>query len=93
MISEAIKLINGYEEYEKDEYSNRIVVSENFPENLAFLDLASIYLFESNCELLLQNGVGKDIGYNISKGKNDQWIIKYFDHYKSWESNQINLND
>lgn len=92
MINEARKLISNYDEYRKDERSKRVVISGGFPDKLLFLDLESIYLYQSHCYLLLQNGIGRDIGYYIGQDKGGAWFIKSFDHYKSWQSNRIDLN-
>lgn len=93
MVSEATKLIGAYKDQEKKDHLGRVIITKEFPKNLAFLDLESIYIFESHCELLLLNGIGKDIGYSISHDEDGTWKISYFDHYISWESIEVNLGE
>ena len=93
MVSEATKLIGAYKDQEKKDHLGRVIITKEFPKNLAFLDLESIYIFESHCELLLLNGIGKDIGYSISHEEDGTWKISYFDHYISWESIEVNIGE
>jgi hypothetical protein len=49
-----------------------------------------IYLTDKNCQLFLHKGIGKGIGFSVSKEKGE-WRLWSFNEYKSWERHEVKL--
>lgn len=87
---EGVKLIESYGSL-KEGVSGRVVeITGNFPSNLDFLKLQLIYLTDANCEFFLQKGIGKGVGYSVSK-EDGEWKLWSFSHYESWERREVEL--
>ena len=90
VLNAGIELIGNYEFLNKDSNEATIKITSNFPVELSFLNLYAINLYDNGCMLLLQKGIGKGIGFDISKDNGD-WKLSSFNEYKSWDRQEIDL--
>jgi len=87
VLEEAKKLINSYEKLQTNPKENVVKITTNFPPELKFLKLQFVYLREKSCNLYLQKGIGKAIGYSVSK--EGEWKLNSFNEYKSWDKQEV----
>ena len=88
----AIEQIDKYRlEFEEDVFKDRIVLNK-VPKRLDHLEISSVYVSKNSCAILLHNGMGKDIGYNVglTRGK---WVVSSYNEYKSWDWKKVVFSD
>lgn len=88
---EGIELIKSYGTLNKDSAEGAIKIIDSFPEKLDFLELKLIYLTDNNCQLFLHKGIGKGIGFSISKYQGE-WTLWSFNDYKSWDRHEVKFD-
>lgn len=90
VLIEGEKLIHSYKSIPPTPEYHTTTITENFPEELGFLNLKLIYLYEKSCTLFLQKGIGKGVGFAVTEN-NGEWKLESFDEYKSWERHEITI--
>ena len=69
----------------------RQAIQSDFPEALAFIEPAFIYVSADNCMIFLQKGRGRGIGYSVELSDEGEASMASFNHYEDWESTPIDL--
>ena len=90
IVQESKKLIDNFDKIKKESPERTVKISDDFPSRLSFLELDLIYLTDTNCRLFLHKGIGKGIGFSVSK-EQGEWRLWSFNEYKSWERHEVKL--
>jgi len=91
IVDVAIDLINKRDQLMKP-YKPEII-KENIPNQLDFINIEFIRVYEDYCDIFLYKGIGgmKSIGYKIQKDKNANWVLYHFNFLKSWDKYLIDF--
>ncbi|TQV76598.1 hypothetical protein FLL45_01175 [Aliikangiella marina] len=90
IVQEGKLLIEKFDKIKQNSSERTIKILDGFPTGLSFLKLDLIYLTEKSCRFFLHKGIGKGIGFSVSKEKGE-WRLWSFNEYKSWERYEVEL--
>lgn len=69
------------------------IIRDNIPEQLGFINIEAIRVYEDYCDIFLYKGIGgmKSIGYSVKKDEEGNWNLYYFNFLKNWNKYLIDL--
>ena len=91
ILEEAKMLIGSFDSASADRVGRQIL-TDQFPEGLAFVEPDVIYVGDDWCDIYLQRRLKKGIGYTVRQSDSGEWSIAWFNEYAAWERNPIELD-
>ena len=88
IVQEGAKLVENYDQLKQGSSERVVKMADSFPSYLDFLELHMIYLTDTDCQFFLQKGIGRGIGFLVSK-EEGEWKLWSFNHYKSWDRQEV----
>lgn len=92
ILDEAKALIANFDAALADRIGRQIL-TEQFPEGLAFAEPSLIYVGDDWCDIYLQKRLKKGIGYSVEQSDSGEWSIAWFNEYVAWDRNPIDLDN